>query len=258
MTAFEGERRYQAVVDFTKSKMNGFSYKEWNDYFSRNDKQRLKIDFSKEGNLPEAVKKRIFPSVKAFQRGEGSDGGYLMETAEVFAQGYKVPEYKETMKQFIREENWHSAYLKTYMNYHHVPVKDRSFLDRVFRKLRRLGGLRCEVTVLVTAEMIALTYYDALSKNTDSAALKSICAQMLHDEIPHVMFQSYTLSHFKNNLPDKWMRIILMEVTLLFVWGAFCNVYRAGGYDFGTFLKENMGYLHQSMELADRKPAMPG
>jgi hypothetical protein len=258
VTAFEGERRYQAVVDFKKSKMNGFSYKEWNDYFSRNDKQKLKIDFSQEENLSETVKKRIFPSIREFQRGEGSDGGYLMKTVECFAVRHKVPEYKGAMRWFVREENQHSTYLKTYMDFHHIQAKESPFLDRVFRKLRHLGGIRCEVTVLVTAEMIALTYYDALSKNTDSAVLKSICAQMLHDEIPHVMFQSYTLSHFKNNLPDKWIRIILMEATLLFVWGAFHNVYRAGGYDFGTFLKENMGYLHQSMELADRKPVMPG
>lgn len=241
------------MIDFIKSKMNGFSYQEWNDYFSRNDKLRLEIDFSQEGDLPEAVKKRIFPSIRAFQKGEGSDGVYLMGTVEDFAERHKVPEYKEVMRRFVREENRHSAYLKTYMDFHHVQAKESSFLDRVFRKLRRLGGVRCEVTVLVTAEMIALTYYDALSKNTDSAALKSICAQMLHDEIPHIMFQSYTLSHFKNNLPDKLMRIILMETTLLFVWGAFQNVYRAGDYDFCMYLKENMGYLRQSLELADRK-----
>lgn len=240
------------MVDFTKSEMNGFSYQEWNDYFSRNAGQRLEIDFSQEGDLPEAVKKRIFPSIRAFQKGEGSDGVYLMQTVEAFAERHKVPEYKEAMRWFVREENRHSAYLKKYMDFHHVQAKKRSFLDRVFRELRRLGGVRCEVTVLVTAEMIALTYYDALSQNTDSAALKSICAQMMHDEIPHVMFQSYTLSHFKNSLPDKLMRIILMETTLLFVWGVFQNVYRAGGYDFCMYLKENMGYLRQSLELADR------
>ncbi|NBJ93134.1 hypothetical protein [Parablautia muri] len=239
------------MVDFKKSKMNRFTYKEWNDYFSRNDKRRLKIDFSQEKNLPEAVRRRIFPSVREFQKGEGSDGKYLMERVEIFADENQVPEYKEAMERFVREENWHSAYMKKYMDFHHVGAKETSFLDRIFRSLRRLGGVKCEVTVLVTAEMIALTYYDALSRNTDSIALKSICKQMLHDEIPHVMFQSYTLSHFQNNLPDKLMWIILMEVTLLFVWGAFRNVYRSGGYDFSMFLKENMGYLQQSIELVD-------
>ncbi len=188
------------MVDFTKSKMNGFSYTEWSAYFSHNDKRRLKIDFSQEENLPDTVKKRIFPSIREFQKGEGSDGRYLMEAAEVFADQRRIPEYKEAMRRFVREENRHSAYLREYMNFHHVGAKEKSLLDRVFRKLRRLGGLRCEVTVLVTAEMIALTYYDALARNTDSAALKSICGQMLRDEIPHVMFQSYTLGHFKDKI----------------------------------------------------------
>lgn len=240
------------MLDFTKSKMNRFSYKEWNAYFSGNDKQRLEIDFSKEKSLPKSLKKQIFPSIREFQKGEGSDGKYLMEAAEIFADKNRLPEYKKAMERFVKEENWHSSYLKKYMDFHHVNAKEKSFLDRVFRKLRRLGGLKCEVTVLVTAEMIALTYYDALAQNTDSFALKSICKQMLHDEIPHVMFQSYTLSHFRNNVSDKFIRIALMEATLLFVWGAFRNVYRAGGYDFGMFIKENMGYLRQSIELADR------
>lgn len=240
------------MVNFTRSKMNQFSYKEWNAYFSQNDKQRLEVDFSKEIKLPKMVGKRIFPSIREFQKGEGSDGRYLLKAAEAFADESRLPEYRKAMEWFVKEENWHSAYLKKYMDFHHVGVKKKSFLDKAFRKLRRLGGLKCEVTVLVTAEMIALTYYDALAQNTDSSALKRICKQMLHDEIPHVMFQSYTLSHFKNHLSDRMMRIILMEVTLLFVWGAFRNVYRAGGYDFGMFIKENMGYLRQSIELAAR------
>lgn len=240
------------MVDFTRSKMNQFSYKEWNVYFSQNDKQRLAIDFSQERSLPKAVKKQIFPSIREFQKGEGSDGRYLMEAVEAFADKNRLPEYKEAMEWFVKEENWHSSYLKKYMDFHHVSTKEKSFLDRVFRKLRRLGGVKCEVIVLVTAEMIALTYYDALAQNTDSIALKSICKQMLHDEIPHVMFQSYTLRHFKNNLTDKLLRVMLMEATLLFVWGAFRNVYRAGGYDLGMFFKENMGYLRQSLGLADR------
>ncbi len=238
------------MVDFTKSRMNRFTYKEWDDYFAQNDRHRLEIDFSREKILSKAMKKQIFPSIREFQKGEGSDGSYLMEAASAFADKYGIPEYKEAMGRFVREENWHSAYLKKYMDFHQVKTKKNSFLDKVFRRLRRLGGIRCEVTVLVTAEMIALTYYEALSRNTDSAALKSICRQMLSDEIPHIMFQSYTLSYFSNNLFYKCMRIALMEATLLFVWGTFGNVYRAGGYDFCEFLKENMGYLRQSMFLA--------
>ena len=102
------------------------------------------------------------------------------------------------MRYFIKEENTHSAYLAQYMKWHRVPERKRSVLDSIFRRLRQVNGIRSEVTVLVTAEIIALSYYTALKNATKSSALKSICSQMLHDELPHVVFQSYTLAHFHN------------------------------------------------------------
>lgn len=240
------------MVTITKSKMNQFHYREWSAYFARNHTQRLEIDFSGEKELSERERRLIFPSIRAFQKGEGSDGVHLIKTVDAFIKRGGDPEYREAMLWFVREENWHSYYLKKYMDYYQVKVLRKSFFDHVFRKLRQLSGLKCEVTVLVTAEMIALTYYDALAQCTDSAALQSICAQMLQDELPHIMFQSHTLSCLKQGPMDKLARMILMEGTLLFVWCAFHKVYRAGGYDLNRFLRENLGYLRQSIELADR------
>ena len=240
------------MINLLHSKMNQFTYREWNTCFANNNEHRLMVDCSMEADLPEEKQKLIFPSIQAFQKGEGSDGRYLMETVDGFVQKTGENDYKDAMLWFVKEENWHSAYLRKYMEHYQIPVIEKSFLDKVFRKLRQVGGLKCEVTVLVTAEMIALTYYDALGKSTDSAVLKSICNQMLHDELPHIMFQSYTLSHFRNCWLDEMARVLLMEVTSLFVWMAFRDVYRAGGYDFGTYFRENLGYLRQSVLLAKR------
>lgn len=241
----------ETMVILTDSKMNQFDYKDWSRYFTANHRRRLKIDFSEEQGLTEEERRLIFPSIRAFQKGEGSDGRHLLDAAKAFAKETGNPEYEEAMSWFVKEENWHSAYLRRYMNFYQVKPAEKSFLDHMFRRLRQVGGLKCEVTILVTAEMIALTYYDALGKCTDSPALKSICGQMLHDELPHISFQSYTLSHFKNSLVDRWMRIGLMEVTLLLVWGAFHRVYEAGGYSFRRYLKENLGYLRQSLYLSE-------
>lgn len=237
------------MINITKSKMNYFHYHNWINYFKHNNRQRLKTDFSQETRLSENELALILPSIQAFQRGEGSDGRYLQKAAAKWAKKSGRPEYEEAMAWFIREENQHSSYLKEFMNYYHIDEAKSSFLDWVFRRLRQLAGLRCEVTVLVTAEMIALTYYDALSRSTDSPALKSICRQMLRDELPHIMFQSYTLGQFKDGPFSRLLRILLTEITSLFVWGAFHQVYQAGGYSFSRFFKENLGYLRQSIFL---------
>ncbi len=245
-----GKRDWNNMIKITESKMNNFHYKEWISYFKANHKKRLDIDFSKEKGLSASEMALIFPSIRAFRKGEGSEGRHLLETARVWARKKGEPDYEEAMLWFVREENWHSSYLKKFMDYYNVEDLNSSFLYQAFCSLRRFGGLKCEVITLVTAEMIALTYYDALFNCTDSPALKSICQQMLHDELPHIMFQSHTLSLMGNHIIDRFARILVMEVTLLFVWCAFHKVYQAGGYGFGRFWKENLGYLQQSAALS--------
>ncbi len=238
------------MINILHSKMNQYDYDRWTVYFARNDARRLNIDLSQERKLSPQEKKLIFPSICAFQKGEGSDGHFLMKTVEEYVRKNGCSAYRDAMQWFIKEENWHSAYLKKYMDFHKVKSIKHSFLDHVFRKLRQFGGLKGEIIILVTAEMIALTYYDALAEATESSALKSICKQMLRDELPHIMFQSHTLARLNLTMPDQLLRLLLMTVTSLFVWMAFHRLYRAGGYSFHRFMKDNLGYLWQSIQLS--------
>ena len=68
------------MINLLKSKMNKYNYKDWISYFKSNDQQRLHIDFSKELPLTDSERRLITPSVRAFQKGEGSDGRHLMNT----------------------------------------------------------------------------------------------------------------------------------------------------------------------------------
>ena len=139
------------------------------------------------------------------------------------------------------------------MKYHGVRVQNKNPLDKVFRRLRKTGGIRSEITVLVTAEIIALAYYTALSKATNSILLKRICKQMLKDELPHIVFQSYTLSFLPNTVWHNLLRIFLMGATTVVVWIAFGDLLLAGGYSFDRFLSENLSYLRQSIRLVKVK-----
>ena len=228
-----------------------YSYDEWLEFFRENDKHRLQIDFSNETALPSDIKVLILPSVSAFQIGEHSDGLHLIKVSEAFASKFDEPTYPEVMKLFIREENFHSSYLGEFMRYHGLPLRKSNFLDRTFRRLRRRSEIRPEVVTLVTAEIIALSYYSVLSDATDSPALKKICAQMLHDELPHVIFQSYTLGHFKASKWLKLQRQLLMRAATLAVWTAYGKVFRAAGWAYSKFKHENLGYLRQSEDIAE-------
>lgn len=237
----------------TSSKYVHYDYEKWISHFCQNDRKRLTLDFSQEEKLSEKERRLLFKSIIAFQEGEGSDGKYLLKAADNFAESFCCPDYSKAMELFIKEENWHSSYLSRYMKYHGVRVQNKNPLDKVFRRLRKAGGIRSEITVLVTAEIIALAYYTALSKATNSILLKRICKQMLKDELPHIVFQSYTLSFLPNTVWHNLLRIFLMGATTVVVWIAFGDLLLAGGYSFDRFLSENLSYLRQSIRLAKVK-----
>ncbi len=231
-----------------------YDYAQWTAYFKKNDRHRLNIDFTNEPTLGEEEKALIFPSISAFQKGEHSEGSYLKSAALKFAEKNNEPDYPKAIEFFIKEENFHSSYLAQYMNYHNIPLKsgghNGKLFDMIFRRLRRINGLHSEVTVLVTAEIIALSYYSALCNAAESKALKSICLQMLHDELPHIVFQSYTLGHFLTRPVNIFLRALLMEITCAAVWLAYRKVFAAGGYSFRRLLSESIGYLKQSVIIA--------
>lgn len=163
------------MISLSTLPIGDLSQFDWIAHFKANQEHRLQIDFSKEPKLTPLEKSLISPSIRSFQKGEASEGRFLLHQARGYADRNHDPDYPEAMKWFVVEENWHSAYLKKYMDYHRIPVGRRSFPDDIFRLLRKTGGLRSEITVLVTAEMIALSYYRALAECVDSPALKSIC-----------------------------------------------------------------------------------
>ena len=240
------------MYDLQKKNWIRFSYKDWYAYFKRNDACRLNIDFSDDQPIQIEDRELILPSVRAFQKGEHSEGYQFLEMAKKFSKEYDEPLYTEAISMFIREENFHSAYLARFMEHYGMQMERENTLDKIFRSLRHKGGLFTEIAVLVTAEIIALSYYSALGNVADkigSPSLKAICGQMLHDELPHIVFQSYTLSHYSNDLWVRIFRRFLMERTSIFVYAFYGKLLKAGGYDFSRFKRANIGYLYQSFEI---------
>ncbi len=228
---------------------------KWLEYFEYNNKNLLKLDFSNNSELSVEEIKLITPSVRAFQIGEGSEGKHLSKVVEKFAQKTNYTEYPEIMKWFILEENRHSQTLKKYMEIYNIKPIEKMFIDNVFRFLRKLIDIECEVVVLCTAEIVALSYYTALSNATNSALLKTICKQMLNDELKHVVLQSATLHRISKNRNlisncfCRWLRKLLMRLTVFVVWQKFNNLFLKGNYDFKIFKSHSFEYLNESITI---------
>ncbi len=240
------------MISLSTLPIGDLSQFDWIAHFKANHNHRLQIDFSAEPELTPEEKSLISPSIQSFQKGEASGGHFLLRCARRYADRNHDPEYPGAMEWFVREENWHSAYLRKYMDYHRIPVSRHSLLDDIFRLLRKTGGLRSEVIVLITAEMIALSYYRALAECVDSPALKSICRQMLKDELPHIVFQSHTLYKLKPHPIEKLLRILLMEAAMTVVWFCYKNVFQTGGYSYRRLAADCFGYLRQSIRIEEK------
>lgn len=246
------------MVDLKETKIENLQEFDWVEYFQYNNAHLLKLDYERKNELTKEEIELITPSIKAFQIGEGSEGKYLKKVVKKFAERTGDFAYEKAMDWFILEENRHSQTLKKYMEIYHIQPVQKIWIDKAFRQLRKLMGLECEVIVLVTAEMIALSYYTALANSTSSTLLKTICQQMLQDELKHVVFQSYTLQKISKNRRQGINRMIrafrkfFMRVTSSIVFYLYRNLFLKGGYDKIKFKKDCMSYLEQSIEIERR------
>lgn len=240
-------------VSLNKTGIEDIKSFDWVEYFKYNNAHLISLDYSINDELNRGQKRLIFPSIKAFQIGEGSDGAHLTSVVKAFAKKTNYTAYPEIMRWFIIEENRHSQTLKAFLDAYGEECVEKLWIDNIFRVLRKLMGIECEVIVLVTAEMIALSYYDALADATESVLLKDICKQMLHDELMHIVLQSDTLNRISSgrteiiNMLSRFVRKFLMSVTSSIVWREYKGVFIKSGYTRKLFKDNCRFYLNQSI-----------
>lgn len=244
-------RQEKKMIRLSSVTFKGEKITDWLAYFQYNEKHLLKLDFALSEKISKEEIRMIAPSVQAFQKGEGSDGSHLLKTVEDYANKTGDIRYVKEMVYFVREENRHSATLKKFMDVYQIKPAVTCGLDGIFRMLRKSSGLKGEILVLVTAEMIALSYYTALSKAVSSELLGQICRQMLRDELRHVLFQSERLGKIGLTEKDRHLRKLLMAASANAVWLKFGKVFERGGYSKTAYMSECMGYLKQSDRIAE-------
>jgi hypothetical protein len=140
----------------------------------------------------------IATSIATFQLGEQSEGRALLRAAQRFARASHMPQVVRVVELLIREERRHAALLRAFMQDHRIPLRSSAWTDRVFRRIRRLAGLRFYLCVLISAELIGNVYYRALESATDCVRLQVLCRSLVADELAHVGFESQLLSALRD------------------------------------------------------------
>ena len=196
--------------------------------------------------LTENERQTITSSIQQFQLGEGSRGRRLLERGEQYGRAAEDPLFASALDIFIKEEQQHSRYLAAFMQSQEIPLVQKHWVDSIFRKLRGLAGLELSLTVLVTAEFIAVPYYRALRSATCSPILKLICTRILEDEANHLKFQASMLGRVASKRPVAIQRALceahrlFLLGTILVVWREHRPVFAASGYDFQRLKSETV------------------
>lgn len=230
---------------------------QWLCYFQNNLTSFRNIFWEKNPTITDDERRVIAKSIQTFQLGESSEGKHLIHFAKSYAWDIGDYDYYNCIRYFIGEEQRHARYLGRFMELVGIPAIKKTWIDSVFRSLRRLAGLEISISVLLVAETLALIYYPALRNATRSITLRSICEQIVRDEKEHVKFQAERLAILREKrikpavLFTHLLQRILFAGTCLLVWIKFRQTFSTGNLtlaDYWTSCWKEMNELLVTMD----------
>jgi hypothetical protein len=229
---------------------------QWCRYFKRNGRCLRPIPWELGAEATSAELARIAPSLREWQLGETSDGAHLLAAAANYARRINDPVFIDAVRLFIREEQRHGENLGRFLDLAGVPRAGFDWGDWLFRSVRYfLPSMEVWATPVVMVETHALVYYNALRRATSSRVLRTICRQILCDEVPHIRFQCERLAILHRHRAPGWLALtrlghkLLFTVITLAVWAGHHRALRAGGYRFARFWQTAWGRMHHAWRM---------
>lgn len=209
----------------------------WVAYFRDNATTGRRIPWDAGAEVTAEEIAAIGRSLQAWQLGETSEGHHLRAAAARYAARVGDPDYPVAIDLFIREEQRHGEMLGRFLDLAGVGRVRADWGDHLFRAARYcLTNMEAWTTPVVMVEVLAMVYYNALRRATASRVLRTICAQVLADEVPHVRFQCERLAEILRHRPSLgfWLTMLAQRVgffvVVLLVWLGHRRALRAGGY----------------------------
>lgn len=219
-------------------------YEPWRRHFLQNRGASHTLPWTDPVLLTGAEQQVVARAIQQFQLGEFARGRGFMRRASAHPTLGADPECLPALQLFIAEEQEHSNILGRFLDREGIPRLEAHWLDGIFRRLRKLAGLELCAAVLVTAETLAIPFYQALRDATRSPLLRAICVRILCDEAAHLKFQALTLGLIRRPLGRKARRIrsaghvVLFQGTALLLWQQNRGVFRAAHWNFRRFWSE--------------------
>ncbi len=212
--------------------------RRWLEYFRSNQSEPSEIPWEQAVPLSDAMARILLPSIQQFQLGENATGNHFLALAREHGRATNDLDFPEAIALFIAEEQRHSSLLARYLRQTGRPLLRKHWVHSIFRRIRHWAGLESKVTVLVTAEIMAVPYYRALMEASRCPALAAICQRVLREEAQHLLFQGNTLRRLQENRPAWWVAAthltqeLFLAGTCLTTWATHRRVFAIAGEGF--------------------------
>jgi hypothetical protein len=219
-------------------------YHRWYLHFSENSgepRHGTGLPWHDPYQLSASERRSVATSLQQFQLGEWARGRGLVRRAASHPRLAADPWFVPALQLFIAEEQAHSALLGRFLDRERLPRLKQHWVDAFFRRLRKLAGLEICIAVLVTAEVLAMPFYQALRDATHSSLLRSICRMILCDEAAHLQYQALTLGLLRRPLGARARsrraacHAAFFYGTALLLWQQHRTVFAAAGWSFFRF-----------------------
>ncbi|PXA68489.1 ferritin-like domain-containing protein [Cryobacterium arcticum] len=232
-------------------------FEAWASYFTANLARHERLDALIPWDTPCALPHRdaaaLARSLQRFELGEGGEGTGLLARAR----SRHDPAYDAALKLFIAEEQKHSALFLAALGHLGVEPLGSHWSDAAFVRLRRLVGLRTEITLFLIAETVAMEYFLAL-RRSDDPVVQGVARRILTDEVEHVRFQIDQLRAGFAGVPRPG-RVVAASAAWVVAVGAATVLaidhgpaLRALGLRPSTFWRRALGHFGRSAPLAFR------
>jgi len=139
--------------------------------------------------LNDAARLLLIESLATFQLGESGGGTRLRRFVETHVSTRNnSSNYLKAIDLFIAEEQRHAKLLARAVHYLGGELKTKHWINSIFRGVRSRVNAEFNIQVLLIAELIAEAYYGLLYQNVPDHPIRSLCGEILRDEIQHVAF----------------------------------------------------------------------
>lgn len=175
----------------------------WTEHFRRNALDRPEPDWNAPITLRGQALGKLVRSLQQFQLGDGGGPAYLIAWNHKHLLA-SDENFRALVDLWFAEEREHSRLLGGALKRFHAPEIRDHWSFSLFCGVRKILGVRFELTALLLTEIVSHVYYKMLREHVDDQAVKGMCALIIRDEAGHIAFHRARLSAEERRYGKWW------------------------------------------------------